>query len=104
MGLLLPYNLATSYSFEDLENITGMSSESLGANIALLLKAKVLTESSPKKYDLNMDFKSKKVKINLNIAIKSEAKADIEDTHKTIEKDRELVIQVLFIELTFRLL
>ncbi len=90
----MPYNLATSYSIEDLESITGMSNESLTANIALLLKAKILSELSPRKYDLNMDFKSKKVRINLNIAIKSEIKADVDETHKTIEKDRELVIQV----------
>ncbi|KAJ3333760.1 hypothetical protein HDU91_002853 [Kappamyces sp. JEL0680] len=99
MGLLLPYNSSTSYTFDELQNITGMNPDALQAQIGLLLKAKVLTESSSKKYDLNMDFKSKKVKINLNIAIKSEAKAEVDDTHKTIEKDRELVIQAAIVRI-----
>jgi cullin 1 len=98
MGLLLPFNNATSIAFDELLQITGLNEDSLVAQLALLCKAKVLVESSPdsKKYDLNMDFKSKKVKINLNIAIKSETKAEVDETHKTIEKDRELVIQVFF--------
>jgi cullin 1 len=72
-----------------------MNLESLQGNLALLCKAKILVESSPKVYDLNMDFRSKKTRINLNIAIRSEQKAEVDDTHKTIEKDRELVIQVI---------
>jgi cullin 1 len=95
MGILLPYNSATSITFDDLLKITGMTPEALQPQLALLCKAKVIIEQGEKIYDLNMDFKSKKIKINLNIAIKSEAKAEVDETHKTIEKDRELVIQVL---------
>lgn len=94
MGLLLPFNTALTHTWDELAQITGMSGESLAGNLGLLCKAKVLIESSPKKYDLNPNFKSKKMKINLNIAIKSETKAETDETHKTIEKDRELVIQV----------
>lgn len=100
MGILLPYNTATSISFKEFLEITGMSQDSLQAQLGLLCKAKVILESTledgTKKYDLNMDFKSKKIKINLNIVIKSEQKTEVDETHKLIEKDRELVIQVFF--------
>jgi cullin 1 len=62
-------------------------------NLELLCKAKVLIEEDSK-FHLNLNFKSKKIRLNLNIAIKSEIQADVDETHKTIEKDRELVIQV----------
>ena len=95
IGLLLPFNTSTCYTKEELAKITGMNPDALDGNLGLLCKAKVLIENQ-EKYDLNMDFRSKKTRINLNIAIKSEQKAEVEETHKTIEKDRELVIQVSF--------
>jgi cullin 1 len=76
-----------------------MNPDSLKGNLALLCKAKVLIESSPDQFDLNLDFRSKKTRINLNIAIKSEQKAETEETHKTIEKDRELVIQAAIVRI-----
>ena len=98
MGILLPFNSATSITFPDFVQITGMNEDALQAQLGLLCKAKVILESvngdGVKKYDLNLDFKSKKIRMNLNIQIKSEQKADVDDTHKLIEKDRELVIQV----------
>ena len=97
MGILLSYNRALTYTFQELQKMTDMSPETLSGNLNLLCKAKVLLERKEvevREYSLNMEFKSKKIRMNLNIAIKSEAKAEVDETHKTIEKDRELVIQV----------
>ena len=97
MGILLAYNKELSYSLKSLIEITGMNQDVLLGNLGLLCKAKLLIESEKQVYSLNTEFKSKKLRMNLNIAIKSEAKQEVDDTHKTIEKDRELVIQVLVI-------
>ena len=101
-----------SYSWEELLSSTGLNPETLSGQLGNLVKAKVLllknsssVGSSGSIYELNTDFKSKKIRINLNLAVKSELKAESEETHKNVEEDRKLLIQVnLFLLLTFRLL
>jgi cullin 1 len=96
MGILLQFNNSTEYTQEQLQTITGLAPETLNGNLNLLVKAKVLLLQDGK-YILNSDFKSKKIRVNLNLAIRSETKAEIEETHKTVEEDRKIVIQVLCI-------
>lgn len=93
MGILLQYNEATSYTWQELLERTGLSSDVLQGQLGVLMKAKVLLQDKDK-YDLNMDFKSKKIRVNLNMPVKSEQKAESEETHKTVEEDRKLLIQV----------
>ena len=52
-----------------------------------------------KMFALNYDFKSKKIRVNLNIAVKSEQKQEVDETHKTIEEDRKLLMQVCNLKL-----
>jgi cullin 1 len=101
MGILLLYNGPSTNSWEELLQATGMGDEQLAAQLTLLSKAKVLLPSgtigTPQStYALNFDFKSKKIRLNLNIAVKSETKQETEETHKTIQEDRQYVIQVPF--------
>jgi cullin 1 len=97
MSILLSYNNQTTYSFEELQGITGMSRDLLEPNLQLLLKAKILVHEGS--YTLNPSFKSKKLRINLNVAIKSESKTETNETLRTVEKDRELVIQAAIVRI-----
>ncbi|KAI9333310.1 Cullin [Obelidium mucronatum] len=105
MGVLLQYNTALSFTWQELLTSTGLNPETLNSAMSTLCKAKVLTigGEEPKlgaaksTYELNVDFKSKKVRINFNIPGKTEAKAETEDTHKTIEEDRKLLIQAAIV-------
>ena len=94
MGILLQYNNDVSYTFQQLQTLTNLSEETLKGNMNILQKAKVLLLQDGS-YVLNQDFKSKKIRMNLNVGIKSEQKAEIEETHKDVEEDRKFVIQVL---------
>ena len=84
------------------------SGKPLDPSIAIMVKAKVITpkpegagQESGTTYALNYGFKNKKIKVNLNIAIKAEQKQEVEDTHKTIEEDRKMLMQVSIISLHY---
>lgn len=103
MGILLLYNEHETLEYSEIQKATALSDEILEPNLSILLKAKVLL-ANPEgakpapgvSFSLNYNFKNKKVKVNLNIQIKSEQKHESDDTHKTIEEDRKLLLQVCF--------
>ena len=101
MAILLLFNENEKLTYEEIMDATGLNKETLDPCLGIILKAKILT-ASPEDgktepgttYSINYGFKAKKVKVNLNIVVKSEAKKEIEDTHKNIEEDRKLLMQV----------
>ncbi|KAF1809455.1 Cullin-domain-containing protein [Eremomyces bilateralis CBS 781.70] len=99
-AILLLFNDADTLTYEDIEQGTLLFKEQLEPSVALMVKAKILNiqpeGAKPEKgttFSLNYGFRTKKMKINLNLAVKSEAKQEVEDTHKTIEEDRKLLLQ-----------
>ncbi|CAG8670860.1 42473_t:CDS:10, partial [Gigaspora margarita] len=103
MGILLQYNKDISYTFDDLRQSTDLVAETLSSQLGILVKAKVLNlkeeSDKPSRYELNMDFKSKKVRIQLNVPIKSEQKIEVEETHRTIDEDRKLLMQAAIVRI-----
>ncbi|GAB5589452.1 ubiquitin ligase (cullin) of SCF [Umbelopsis nana] len=106
MGILLQYNKDDSYTFEELREITNLAPEAIIPALSILVKAKILLLSngtkvgdSGSKYALNTDFKSKKIKINLNMQMKTEQKVESDETHKTIEEDRKLLMQAAIVRI-----
>jgi cullin 1 len=100
MAILLPFNETDTLTYEEIMSHTKLQKDTLDPCLGIFIKAKVLTASpeggKPEegtKYSLNMGFKNKKVKVNLAINIKAEQKQEVEETHKTIEEDRKLLIQ-----------
>ncbi|KAF2870494.1 Cullin [Massariosphaeria phaeospora] len=100
MAILLLFNDYETVSYDEIAEGTKLSKETLDPSIGVFIKAKVLLAQpdgakpeSGTSYKLNHGFKTKKMKVNLNIGIKSEQKQEAEDTHKTIEEDRKLLMQ-----------
>ncbi|KAG0231395.1 hypothetical protein BGW42_006523 [Actinomortierella wolfii] len=106
MGILLQYNSALSYTLEELQTQTNLNMEQLAGALGILVKAKVLllengsnVGDAGTRYELNMDFKSKKIRVNLNLPLKAEQKVETEETHKTIEEDRKLLMQAAIVRI-----
>ena len=104
MAILLLFNDSDLVTYEEAQKATALSAEWLDPSLNVFVKAKVLipTPDTGKaepgtSYALNYNFKNKKIKVNLNIVVKSEAKQEVEDTHKTIEEDRKLLMQVCLV-------
>ncbi|KAG2180824.1 hypothetical protein INT43_008403, partial [Umbelopsis isabellina] len=106
MGILLQYNNADSYTFEELRDSTNLSPEAITPALGILVKAKILMLANGEKvgdagsrYNLNLDFKSKKIRINLNLQMKTEQKVESEETHRNIEEDRKLLMQAAIVRI-----
>ena len=106
MAILLLFNENDKNSYDDIVKATQLQADVLDPALGIFVKAKVLTMTPDgdkpgpgKMFALNYDFKSKKIRVNLNIAVKSEQKQEVDETHKTIEEDRKLLMQVYNLKL-----
>ncbi|CAL1712764.1 unnamed protein product [Somion occarium] len=93
MAILVQYNNNDTLSLDELVAATGVTKDTLKQVLAILVKAKILINEETDQYDLNPNFKSKKIRINLNMPIKAEQKAESTDVLKTVDEDRKYVIQ-----------
>ncbi|KAJ7167869.1 ubiquitin-protein ligase [Mycena filopes] len=98
-AVLLQYNRNDTLSLTELQEATKISAEILAQVLALLVKAKVLVNEEKEQYDLNPGFKSKKIRVNLNLPIKAEVKAETGDVLKAVDEDRKYVIQATIVRI-----
>ncbi|KAG8976089.1 hypothetical protein FRB90_009342, partial [Tulasnella sp. 427] len=88
MAVLVQYNDHDTLSLDELLEATGISKEILVQVLGVLVKAKILINEEQDQYDLNPSYKSKKIRVNLNLPIKAEVKAESADVLKTVDEDR----------------
>ncbi|KAH8103781.1 Cullin-domain-containing protein [Phellopilus nigrolimitatus] len=100
MAVLVQYNDYDTLTLDELVAYTGISQDILKQVLGILVKARVLlhdTDGDP--YDLNPTYKSKKIKVNLNQAIKAEVKAESTEVLKNVDEDRKYAIQATIVRI-----
>ncbi|TIA90432.1 hypothetical protein E3P99_01575 [Wallemia hederae] len=98
LSILVQYNEHDSLRYDELKAATNLSDFLLKQTLATLVKSKVLLQDE-ETYDLNFNFKSKKIRVQLSQPIKADAKQESSDVLKTVDEDRKFEIQAAVVRI-----
>lgn len=96
MAILTQFNENDSLSYRDIAEGTKIDEKILKPQLTLLVKSKVLLLDGDT-YDLNLNFKSKKIRVQLNQAIRAEQKAEATEVLQAVDEDRKFVYQATIV-------
>ncbi|KAF5369550.1 hypothetical protein D9758_002557 [Tetrapyrgos nigripes] len=99
MAVLIQYNKHDTLSLQELMTVTSIPQQLLTQVLELLVKAKILINEETEQYDLNPNFKSKKIRVNLNQPIKAEVKTETSEVLKNVDEDRKYAIQATIVRI-----
>jgi len=113
MGVLMHFNGNDNMSTNDLQIATQLTDSALKNTLISLVKTKVLKmEGCPElgkddepeiekesAFSVNMGFRSKRQKVNINIPVRQVKEEESKETHKAVEEDRKLQIQAAIVRI-----
>ncbi|KAF2359740.1 Cullin N-terminal [Trinorchestia longiramus] len=108
IAVLLQFNAGTRWTIGQLQAMTSIPQEILVQVVSILLKVRIVeceegedpnNLSSDSTISLFTNYKNKKLRVNINVPMKTEMKIEQELTHKHIEEDRKLLIQAAIVRI-----
>lgn len=99
MMILLAFNDADSLTKEQLYNDVQLPAELLDGSLGFILKSGILLENPVNVYSFNPDFKSKRMRINLNLPLKADQRQEASETEKQIEEQRQSFLQAIIVRI-----
>ncbi|XP_054724401.1 cullin-1-like [Uloborus diversus] len=105
MAVLLQFNTCDRLSVSQLEESTGIKTEILMQILQALVKLKLLKVPDIKSVNqfsqvsLCLGYRNKKLKVSINVPIKSEIKSEQETVQRHVEEDRKLLIQAAIVRI-----